>query len=103
MAQVDPDDDLIGRYIVWHLRYDPERRQRRNVPIGAYDNPEEMTQRIAAEATALEVRKSEGMAEAVERVHGSHKPPGHAAAMTKQRAPSRPRPKPARVRKATGH
>lgn len=38
MAEVDPKDDSISRWALHHYRFDPERRQCRNVVIAAYDN-----------------------------------------------------------------
>ncbi len=41
MAQVDPEDDSITRFIVRHYRYDPARRERRHVIVAAFDNERE--------------------------------------------------------------
>ena len=41
MARVDVDDDTIRRYVLWHFRYDPQRRARRNVVVAAFDNQTE--------------------------------------------------------------
>lgn len=37
MARVDPEDDTIERFIACHYRYDPQRRERRNVVVAAFD------------------------------------------------------------------
>ena len=46
MAEVDPDDDAITRYVVRHYRFDPERHERRHVVVAAYDNEREMRRQI---------------------------------------------------------
>jgi hypothetical protein len=41
VPRVDPDDDTIERFIVYHYRYDPQRRERRHVAVAAFDNEHE--------------------------------------------------------------
>lgn len=41
VARVDPDDDTITRFVVYHYRYDPQRRERRPVIVDAFDNEPE--------------------------------------------------------------
>jgi len=41
VAQVEPEDDSITRFIVRHYRYDPSRRERRHVIVAAFDNQRE--------------------------------------------------------------
>jgi len=41
VARVDLGDDSIKRFIVRHYRYDPQRRERRHVVVGAFDNERE--------------------------------------------------------------
>lgn len=38
VARVDPEDDTIWRFIACHYRYDPPRRERRNVVVAVFDN-----------------------------------------------------------------
>jgi hypothetical protein len=38
VAEVDPEDDSIGRYIVRHYAYDAARRERRHQTIVAFDD-----------------------------------------------------------------
>ena len=38
MAEVDPDDDAVSRYIVRHYAYDPSRHERRRQTIVAFDD-----------------------------------------------------------------
>jgi hypothetical protein len=47
VARVDPDDDSIHRWVVWHYRYDSYRSERRNVVVAAFDNPGEFFADIA--------------------------------------------------------
>jgi hypothetical protein len=41
VAEVDSEDDTIWRWVIHHYRFDPARRQRRNVVVAAYDNERE--------------------------------------------------------------
>jgi hypothetical protein len=41
VAEVDPDDDSIRRFIVRHYRYDPDRHERRHVVVAAFDSERE--------------------------------------------------------------
>jgi hypothetical protein len=41
VGRVEPDDDTIRRFIVHHYRFDPARRERRNVVVAAFDNEPE--------------------------------------------------------------
>src|SRR5580700_7663243 len=55
MAQVDPADDSIKRFIVRHYRYDPERRARRHVVVAAFDNEPEYQVRAPRERSTSPV------------------------------------------------
>lgn len=37
LPEVDPDDDSTWRWVLRHRLFDPERRQRREVVVAAYD------------------------------------------------------------------
>lgn len=65
MAQVDPLDDSIKRFIARHYRYDPERREWRHVIVGAFDNEREF--RDCIDRTAAEIRARREGGEAVDR------------------------------------
>ena len=41
VAEVDPEDDSVGRYIVRHYAYDPARHERRHQTMVAFDDPTE--------------------------------------------------------------
>ncbi|WP_155771378.1 hypothetical protein [Mycobacterium asiaticum] len=60
MASVDPDDDSIRRYVVWHYRYDPDRNERRNVVVAAFDNPDEWQAEVRNRAADLRARRGRG-------------------------------------------
>lgn len=97
MGEVDPDDDQIDRWIVWHYRFDAVRRERRNVTVAAYDNVGEFEKSIDDHRRWLAARQTSGEAESVEHISGGYKAAGHQARMKETRA--RPRPKKARERK----
>ena len=60
MAQVDPDDDSIKRFIVHHYRYDPQRRQRRNVVVAAFDSEVESHACMREVGAEIERRREAG-------------------------------------------
>jgi len=41
VAHVDHEDDTIWRWVIQHYRFNPKRRERRNVIVAAYDNETE--------------------------------------------------------------
>ena len=79
MAEVDPDDDRIARWVVWHYRFDPSRSERRNVTVAAYDNVEEFERSLDEHMRWLVARQASGEAEAAESISGAHKPARHQA------------------------
>ena len=60
MAQVDPEDDSILRFIVRHYRYDSQRRERRHVIVAAFDNEAEFEARLQSEAAEIQRRRDNG-------------------------------------------
>jgi hypothetical protein len=78
MADVDPEDDSIRRFIVWHYRFDPQRHERRNVLVAAFDNEREMWARMEDIAAAIRQRLEAGdEAARRERTSGSGYEPGY--------------------------
>jgi hypothetical protein len=78
MAQVDPEDDSIQRFIVRHYRYDPERRERRHVVIAAFDNEAEYQARLQSEAAEIQRRRDNGEnVDRLEHASGSVYEPGY--------------------------
>src|ERR1700678_1601315 len=78
MAEVDPDDDSITRFIVRHYRYDPERHERRHVIVAAFDNEAQFKARM--QEVADEIRRRRETGEDVDRrehASGSIFEPGH--------------------------
>jgi hypothetical protein len=71
MAEVDPGDDTIERWIVLWYRYDPARHERRNVAVTAYDNESDFKAAVARLEAQLHDLKAEGRAEPVEYIFGS--------------------------------
>jgi hypothetical protein len=78
VAAVDPNDDSIQRWVVWHFRYDPERKQRRNVAVAAFDNVNEFNDTVQRLAAQLRDRKERGEpVDPSERIGGTSYEPGH--------------------------
>ena len=46
MSEVDAKDDAIERWLGLEFRYDPDRRERRNVVIAAFDSQDECHRRF---------------------------------------------------------
>lgn len=85
MAPVDPDDDTIYRFVVFHYRFDPERNQRRQVAVAAFDSWEEGTAEMERLAIELTQRKEAGLAEDREWMSGFAKEPGYRERMRRMR------------------
>jgi hypothetical protein len=64
VAQVDPEDDAVRRFVVTHYRYDPQRRERRHVVVGAFDNEREF--RACMEGVQAEIKRRRASGEPVE-------------------------------------
>ena len=47
MVAIDPLDDGLHRFIVWHYRYDEDRRERRLIPVIAFSTQEEALNEFA--------------------------------------------------------
>ena len=70
VAEVDPDDDAVDRWIVHWYRYDPHQRERRNTVVAAFDNELEFLLRVGETHAELQRLQAEGRAERVERISG---------------------------------
>ena len=79
MAQVDAADDSIQRWVVYRYRLDPERRERRNVIVAAFDNEAEFRAYVDAASQVLLEEQRTGLAEPIETLSGRHLIPGHQA------------------------
>jgi len=92
MARVDPQDDTVDRWVVFHYKFDPERHERRNVIVAAFDRKREFNSFIEREGVALRAARDIGVAESVETMFGLHWPVGYQARVAEQRL-TRHRPK----------
>lgn len=86
MPQVDPTDDSTHRFVLEHFRFDPDRNQRRNVVIAAYDNEAEFLIGCGEAQAELSKHQEEGRAESVEHLSGRVLPPGDAEQAQQRRA-----------------
>ncbi|HZZ54659.1 MAG TPA: hypothetical protein VFE26_10295 [Trebonia sp.] len=78
MAQVDPEDDSIQRFIVRHYRYDPERRERRHVVVAAFDNEPEFQACIREVEAEIRHRRENGeVVDRREHASGTIRGPGY--------------------------
>ncbi len=78
MAAVNPDDDTVRRYVVRHYRYDPDRRERRHVVVGAFDNESEYDACLVAADAALGARRDSGeVVDPREHISGTVYEPGY--------------------------
>ena len=85
MARVDPEDDTIRRFIALHYRYDPERRERRNVVTAAFDDEREFKAFLNAQHAELRARQATGAADTREQVSGVIHEPGDRERQQNQR------------------
>ena len=76
MGRVDPEDDTITRYVVFHYRYDPDRHERRNMIEAAFDDADEMVAYLNREGAALKARQDAGSADLSENHSGTVFEPG---------------------------
>jgi hypothetical protein len=78
MPKVNPDDDSIRRWVVWHYRYDRDRSERRNVVVAAFDNRREFRADVEKRSAELRVRKERGEdVDPAERISGQMHEPGY--------------------------
>jgi hypothetical protein len=78
MAQVSADDDSVRRWVVWHYRYDADRRERRNVAVAAFDNADEFHAELEKRAAQLRSDRESGeVPDAAERISGRMYEPGY--------------------------
>lgn len=80
MAEVDADDDTIRRFVVLHYRYDPDRNERRNVVVAAFDDETPFRWLIDEMAAELRARRAAGdLQDPHERISGATLEAGHRA------------------------
>ncbi|HEY3339805.1 MAG TPA: hypothetical protein VGK18_14985 [Propionicimonas sp.] len=93
MPEVDPRDDSIWRWVLNHYRFDPERCERRNVIVAAYDNEAEFNTALAAYSRSIRAEVDAGTRDDAEHVSGVLWHPGHHAEQARGRT----------LRRASGH
>ena len=62
MAELDPDDDTLLRYVVRRYAYDPARHERRHQVVAAFDNEAEFNALIDSLARGLRASRAAGEA-----------------------------------------
>lgn len=71
MAAVDPEDDSLERWVLHHFRYDPQRHERRNVVVGAWDSEAEFSAAMHHLADRLRRARAAGTGDPDEMVSGT--------------------------------
>jgi hypothetical protein len=84
MGRVDPDDDAITRWVAFHYRYDPDRRERRWMFDSAFGDEREMIAYIHEEWAELQARKAAGEADEKETYKGECWQAGHNARVARR-------------------
>ena len=79
VPEVDPSDDSIWRWVMYHHRFDPERGERRNVIVAAYDNEAEFDADLEAFSRRIRDEIDSGTRDDVEHVSGVLWHPGYHA------------------------
>lgn len=80
MAHVDHADDTIWRWVIQHYRFDPARRERRNVIVAAYDSETEFRAEFDRYVEMIRGEIAAGNRSPQESVSGTTLEPGHLAA-----------------------
>jgi hypothetical protein len=78
VAQVDPDDDGIDRWVVRRYAYDPLRHERRHQVMAAFDNEGQFQVLLAQSREQLQQRRDTGDdIDIREHYSGVHLEPGY--------------------------
>jgi hypothetical protein len=86
MAQVDPDDDGIDRWVLRRYGYDPLRHERRHQVVAAFDNESQFLALLAQSQEQLQQRRDTGEGIDVhEHYSGVHLEPGYRQRQQKRR------------------
>ena len=85
MAEVDNSDDRIWRWVIHHYRFDPARRERRNVVVAAYDNESEFHKEFERHAQMICDEIAAGTRSSRESLSGVSLEPGYLAASARGR------------------
>lgn len=82
---IDPSDDSQWRWVVFHYRFDPTRRERRNTVVAAYDNEAEYSAAIDELSERVRTEIASGSRDAKEHVSGVIWNPGYHAEQARGR------------------
>lgn len=80
MAEVDPEGDTIWRWVLHHYRFDPARREWRNVVVAAYDNEGQFHSEFERYGETIRAEIAAGTRNSRESLSGVTLEPGHLAA-----------------------
>ncbi|HEY4152380.1 MAG TPA: hypothetical protein VGM38_03595 [Pseudolysinimonas sp.] len=80
MAEVDHEDDTKWRWVLHHYRFDPVRRERRNVVVAAYDNENQFDDEFESYGETIRAEIAAGARSPEEHISGGTWEPGHLAA-----------------------
>ena len=79
MTRVDPEDDSIERWVAFHYLYDPERSDRRNVIVDAFNSDADFRDLLDRAGSELRAAIANGAAEKMEHLGGWRWPAGRIA------------------------
>jgi hypothetical protein len=79
VGEVDSEDDAIWRWVIHHYRFDPERGERRNVVVAAYDNEREFEMEFERYNQRVRSEINAGARSEFEHVSGVTRHPGYHA------------------------
>jgi hypothetical protein len=77
VGSVDHEDDSIRRWVIYHYRFDPERHERRNVVVAAFDNQREFREEFRSYSATIQREISSGARSSRETISGVELEPGH--------------------------
>jgi hypothetical protein len=83
MSEVDPDDDSLWRWVIYHYRFDPTRNQWRNVRVAAFDDESEFRSQLDQYTEVIRSEIAAGTRSNREWVSGIALEPGHLAAQAR--------------------
>ena len=63
MTLIDPNDDSLLRFIVWHHRFDEDRHGRRLVAVRAFSTWEEASDHMSVRQSVLVELQNQGLAD----------------------------------------
>lgn len=76
MALIDPNDDTLHRFVVWHYHFIEERHERKLEAICAYSSRREAEKYFRKKSAELQKLQSEGQADSKEYFSCGYQRPG---------------------------